>query len=238
MADGQDAEIIIAGLSKDGPRSYVINISDDLPMGVTSEQAAAAEYLPPPFKLHRLPEKCVGPVLTDTIKVTAGYAGVDLGQDEAGLDAAFRLLIECQRHSDYGDGISWVGGYCEITTISGDGIEQRVLHRWEEDTVGELISPRPLDFAKWRAAHVPAKPAFVAPRWTQQDSARTHGKEGTQGNAEGGVSISIYSPFPARAPVCLRVLANHGDQLGWKTNTRHWNIAGTTSKAFVGGSRR
>lgn len=57
----------------------------------------------------------------------------------------------------------WVGGHCLITTVDGEGIRQRVVHRWS-DRVGEPIQPDPIDWAAWRGAQTApiAKPA--APR--------------------------------------------------------------------------
>src|SRR5207247_6286266 len=51
-------------------------------------------------------------------------------------------------------GPSYAGGFALLTSIRRDGISQAVVHRWEEDRVGELIKPAPIDWAEWRAAHV------------------------------------------------------------------------------------
>jgi hypothetical protein len=59
--------------------------------------------------------------------------------------------------------LHYVGAFAQRTTIRKNGIEQRIFYRWPEDKVGELIAPAPIDFAKWRAEHVPANPAFAAP---------------------------------------------------------------------------
>lgn len=44
----------------------------------------------------------------------------------------------------------WVGGHVLITSITKNGISQRVTHRWEEDQIGEIITPRPVDWSTWR----------------------------------------------------------------------------------------
>ena len=36
------------------------------------------------------------------------------------------------------------------TTVSEMGITQRVVHRWPEDKVGEVIVPQEIDWAAWR----------------------------------------------------------------------------------------
>jgi hypothetical protein len=61
-------------------------------------------------------------------------------------------LIEVQRHEKIEDGY-WVGGKAMLTTINRQGIAQRVLHHWEADEVGKPISPAPMDWKAWRAAH-------------------------------------------------------------------------------------
>jgi hypothetical protein len=49
-----------------------------------------------------------------------------------------------------------------MTTITPTDIQQRILTRWEEDKIGELIRPRPINWVKWRVEHMQTKPAIPA----------------------------------------------------------------------------
>jgi hypothetical protein len=63
-------------------------------------------------------------------------------------------ILEIQRRKEADDGNHYVGGLATLTTVTRDGVQQRVVHRWPEDKVGERIEPRPIDWAAWRAARV------------------------------------------------------------------------------------
>jgi hypothetical protein len=56
------------------------------------------------------------------------------------------------------------------------------LTRWN-DTIGEPITPEPIDWARWRAEHLPSP---LAPPPGLSRLQRAHGKESAQGHAEGG----------------------------------------------------
>jgi hypothetical protein len=61
-------------------------------------------------------------------------------------------LMEIQRRIPMDDGKIYVGGQAVLTTVNADGVTQRVLHRWEEDKVGEPIKPRPVDWEACRTS--------------------------------------------------------------------------------------
>lgn len=50
-----------------------------------------------------------------------------------------RELIKLQRRVPADDGYSRVGGYAELTTVSPDGIETQIVHRWPEDQIGQRM---------------------------------------------------------------------------------------------------
>jgi hypothetical protein len=79
-------------------------------------------------------------------------AGYDLLGDLDAKDPATDLvhLLEIQRRMFF-DGVSYVGGLATLTTITADGVAQRVVHRWLEDQPGQKIVPAPIDWATWRA---------------------------------------------------------------------------------------
>ena len=45
----------------------------------------------------------------------------------------------------------WVGGLALLTTINESGVTQRVVHRWNEDQIGEPITPASINWQAWRA---------------------------------------------------------------------------------------
>jgi hypothetical protein len=67
-------------------------------------------------------------------------------------------LMEVHRRMPFDKvaGAYCVGGYALLTSVDSRGVTQRRIHEWPEDRVGELITPQPIDWCKWRAEHDPA----------------------------------------------------------------------------------
>lgn len=148
-------ELLLAGWSteRNAPESYVINTTSDLPVCTTADEAEAAEHLPPPFTLHRLPDRIDGPAVLDTdMIIAANWEGID-ESSAASVSWSMLKFMEMQRQADYGDGVHWIGGFCQLATITPHGISQTILTRWDEDTVGEWIRPTPIDWDEWHAAN-------------------------------------------------------------------------------------
>lgn len=146
-----DAELIIAGFSerREGPESYLIKTSDALPFGIAPGKAKASGFVPDAFKLLRLPDIVNGPVAQKEVVIAAAFEGFTTNDEPAFVVAGLAKLIEIQRHSIYDDGIHWIGGYAQLTTINSAGIHQRILQRWPEDRIGELMKPAPIDWENW-----------------------------------------------------------------------------------------
>lgn len=146
------AELIIAGFSEQrgGPESYLIKTSDELPFGIAPEEAKASGFVPDAFKLLRLPDMVNGPVPQQEIVDAAVFEGFTTDDEPAFVVAGLAKLIEIQRHSIYEDGIHWIGGYAQLTTINVHGVHQRILQRWPEDRIGELMKPAPIDWENWQ----------------------------------------------------------------------------------------
>ncbi|MCK1317148.1 hypothetical protein [Bradyrhizobium sp. 23] len=52
-----------------------------------------------------------------------------------------------------------IGGLALLSSITANGVYQKVVHRWEEDRLGETIQPVEIaDWRAWRAALAPAPP--------------------------------------------------------------------------------
>jgi hypothetical protein len=150
-------ELIIAGWSKqrNAPEVYVIKTTGEQPRYHSdehrSEVANGTRYLSEPMRLVRLPDLVAGPKLSPQIMAESGFPGIDLDHEPAEMVERLRFVLECQRHDPNPEGKCWVGGFVQITTVTPDRIEQRILHRWDEDTVGRLIEPAPPDWSQFHA---------------------------------------------------------------------------------------
>ncbi|MBP1290384.1 MULTISPECIES: hypothetical protein [Bradyrhizobium] len=47
-------------------------------------------------------------------------------------------------------GLGGVGGFAELTTVSRDGVTQRIIDRWPGDEIGGPLHPVPNDWTAWR----------------------------------------------------------------------------------------
>ena len=108
------------------------------------------------------------PPPTAEIMIAAGY---DLLGDLNAKDAAKDLLhiLEIQRRMKIDD-VSYVGGHAVLTSITADGVSQKVVHRWPEDQPGRKIVPAPIDWATWRAS--PERPSVAKRRALERKARR------------------------------------------------------------------
>ncbi len=59
--------------------------------------------------------------------------------------------LELQRQGEAASGeVVSVGGLVELVEVRRDQTEVRILHRWPEDRVGEVMKPVPVDWKQWR----------------------------------------------------------------------------------------
>ena len=153
-----EIELLLAGWSAERSRSegYVIQTCA---APITEEQlselraAGQTPIVPQPYELRRLPDAVTAPVVGHEIGCAAGYMGIDVNATPDRVIETMRLVLECQRHQ-YEDGY-FVGGHAELTTVTPDGIQQRVLDRWP-DEIGELITPGLPDWTAWNTEQPPA----------------------------------------------------------------------------------
>lgn len=129
------AELIMAGFSARGPETWFIKTAND-PKG---------PYWPAPNILIQMPNVCMGPVPCPDLVQTARFAAEPENDDPGSVARWLVQLLELQRHSEF-DGKHWIGGFGEVTTLTPDGIEQRMSQRWPEDRIGERIKPRAADW--------------------------------------------------------------------------------------------
>jgi hypothetical protein len=84
----------------------------------------------------------------DAIKAAGWPLLVDA--DERNVETDLLHMLEIQRRMQQDDGKFYVGGQAVLTTVTADGVTQRVVQAWPEDKAGEPIMPRPIDWAAWR----------------------------------------------------------------------------------------
>jgi hypothetical protein len=70
-------------------------------------------------------------------------------------------ILEVQRRIPFDKvaGAFCVGGYALLTTVNQSGVTQRRVHDWDEDEVGALITPAPIDWVRWRAERISSQVA-------------------------------------------------------------------------------
>jgi hypothetical protein len=119
-----------------------------------------AEYAdfeqPEPFKLVERPNAIAWPVPDADIMRAAEFRD-DVDIEKLVPEIDLLQIMEMQRRSLIefnGQEIHLVGGLALLSTVARGGvITQRVIHRWSEDTIGELIQPEPItDWKQWRTA--------------------------------------------------------------------------------------
>jgi hypothetical protein len=63
---------------------------------------------------------------------------------------SMRKVLAMQRHMKRPDGLGGIGGFGQLTSISADGITQRIIERWP-DVLGAPLRPGPIDWTRWHA---------------------------------------------------------------------------------------
>ncbi len=161
-------ELIFAGWSsrREMPEAYVIETTAKLPRNFTEEQRAGiakgTNIVPGEMNLTKLSDVIQGPCLSPAIVLQSGFERFDVNRDPEAAIEALRFTIECQRHDVNPDGRCYVGGFAAVTTVTQNSITQRVLHRWEEDQIGQHIKPLPIDWQAWKAARSSMIPAGLS----------------------------------------------------------------------------
>lgn len=121
---------------------------------VLENGAAIGQAAPVAFKLKE--EIAAGtPIPPSRLLSAAGWKLAD-NLDDADPEIDLLHLMEVQRHEQI-EGRYWVGGDALLTSIDRNGVKQRVVHTWDEDRVGAVIEPAPIDWKAWRASRVAAK---------------------------------------------------------------------------------
>jgi hypothetical protein len=158
-------ELYIVGWSaeREGPETYFLQ---------TKTNSFHTDYVPPsgdyyvnpaPFELVKLPEIVLGPFVTqDEAKASQASLNRDVrgpGDLDPAVDGLRILEMQRQQRCTMGEvEAHWIGGFGLLSTVTKDGVTQRVIGRWD-DEVGELIEPAPIDWQAWNEAHPLKSPA-------------------------------------------------------------------------------
>lgn len=144
------ASVVIAGISKErGPEAYMFQTETIVPPMNTREELDAHPLYDVPFKFVKLPTFAImSPVPPSEMSIAANYEGIDVDADEASIMWSIRKVMNMQRQMALPQG-SFIGGHVEVTTVSADGIMQRVIERWTTDKLGNAARPAPIDWKQW-----------------------------------------------------------------------------------------
>lgn len=108
----------------------------------------------PPYIVCPVGPTLFGPWPSGELISAAGFVEPDPDDAPENIARSLHKLLELQRRVQADDGLSRVGGFAELTTITPDKIEQRTLHAWDEDRIGQRMSAGPIDWPKWDREHV------------------------------------------------------------------------------------
>lgn len=140
-----DFELYIAGISKARGRSesyLIVSNESEVPEGCMSPEA---------FRLTDLPDITSAPFPGNDLLAEANFE-TDQAFHRDRIERDGLHLLEIQRRMTFApvsgapEGF-YVGGFAQLTTVSEDGVKQRIIHRFESDRVGEMLSPEPIDWA-------------------------------------------------------------------------------------------
>jgi hypothetical protein len=158
FADAQtELEVYIGGWSEARRRYevYSINTYDQSErLAEYADEIGIETKFAPPFKLlHVDTEVFIAPCLPEGA-IERGFGEKPFSSvDAIPIDAFARTILELQRERKLAlfpdmPAAHYVGGFAEVTTVTRDRVESRVIHRWDDDVVGELIEPEPIDWAE------------------------------------------------------------------------------------------
>lgn len=93
------------------------------------------------------------PGITDVEQLRAAKFPIcDTNLRDPEVDLLHYMEIQRRERFQSVGGKHCVGGWATLTKVDASGVTQKRLHTWSEDKVGALITPRPINWAQWRAA--------------------------------------------------------------------------------------
>lgn len=170
---GEGFDLVIAGYSEERKafEFYTMTTLSIADRGYSDEESAevlaAGALDQKPYQLVEIKEPllCSPAILSeDEIAATGLNQRVaNLGR-QAQIDETFRTVLEMQRQKpfnfmDCDEPFHGIGGRATVCTVTKTGVDQRVIHRWRGDRIGELIKPEPVD---WSATVTPINTAGMS----------------------------------------------------------------------------
>lgn len=151
---GKGGEVLIGGISAErGPEYYSFRLTETLPPGVTLEEARASGFWgDAPGSLTKLPGVIMTPVPSMPDVIAAKFEGIDPDADPDLVVWSMRKHLEMQRHMKLPDGVGYIGGFATLTTVSPEGVRQRVVDRWAD------VAGTSFDWDKWHRSNPKPKP--------------------------------------------------------------------------------
>jgi hypothetical protein len=144
------AAVLLAGISETrGPEAFTFQTTETLPPGVTREEAEASPYFQPPYVLVKLPDIIMTPPVPAETVIAANFEGIDADADPELVIWQMRKHLAMQRAMPLPAEIGGIGGWVELSTVSLDGISQRIVDRWLGDGIGGPLRPNPIDWTQW-----------------------------------------------------------------------------------------
>lgn len=137
-------ELHLAGFFKSRPMLFYIRTAgghDSIGFGST------------PYLILPVGRTSFGPWPSDDLIAATSFVEPDPDDEPGQIANSLRKLLELQRRTPADDGFLRVGGFMELTTITPNGIDQRILRHWSEDRIGERMSPEPIDWTEWDREH-------------------------------------------------------------------------------------
>lgn len=164
-----DVTLNIIGWStrEDGPASYMLKMNEPAREEELSfrdaqhhkEYGEGAFVNAPAFKLERTDFSTINPPPYRPLN-KIGFPNYDLSEDIGdqveNVELDLLHILEAQRRRKFAvrpgcESAHKVGGLALVTSVTADGIFQKIVHRWTEDQIGEPIAPMPIDWKEWRA---------------------------------------------------------------------------------------
>jgi hypothetical protein len=122
-----------------------------LPAHISQDEVDACPYFGEPYKLMRLPDVIMTPPVPAETVIAANFEGIDVEADPELVTWSMRKHLAMQRAMPLPDGVGGIGGFAELTTVSAEGVTQRVIERWPGDKIGAPLHHGPIDWDRWHA---------------------------------------------------------------------------------------
>lgn len=167
LSTGQpETEMVVVGWSnaRSAAEGYLIRMAPEKSAFEREPAFAASNMAAPSFTKLELDELCGAPDVSFEEMRDSGFPFRPIPELDA-VDLLHMFHLQRLKVCPPLETRKWfhaVGGFALLTTVRENETTQRILARFPEDTVGELISPKPIDWPVWFKKH--PRSATAAPR--------------------------------------------------------------------------